>query len=70
MLLDEETSGNHQAYRRGHFDITILNEIRAAKRSAAKTNSFVFKMLLRPHENENPTFSNFSGLNSSVFVTY
>ena len=31
MLLGEETSGNHQAYRRGHLDITILNEIRAAK---------------------------------------
>ena len=30
-LLSEETSGNHQAYRRGHLDITILNEIRAAK---------------------------------------
>ena len=27
MLLGEETSGNHQAYRRGHPDITILNEI-------------------------------------------
>ena len=23
MLLGEETSGNHQAYRRGHLDITI-----------------------------------------------
>ena len=22
MLLGEETSGNHQAYRRGHLDIT------------------------------------------------
>ena len=31
MLLGQETSGNHQAYRRGHLDITILNEIRAAK---------------------------------------
>ena len=31
MLLGKETSGNHQAYRRGHLDITILNEIRAAK---------------------------------------
>ena len=31
MLLGEETSGNHQAYRRGHLDITILNEIKAAK---------------------------------------
>ena len=31
MLLAEETSGNHQAYWRGHPDITILNEIRAAK---------------------------------------
>ena len=31
MLLGEETSGNHQAYRRGHLDITILNEIRTAK---------------------------------------
>ena len=31
MLLGEEISGNHQAYRRGHLDITILNEIRAAK---------------------------------------
>ena len=31
MLLGEETSGNHHAYRRGHLDITILNEIRAAK---------------------------------------
>ena len=31
MLLGEETSGNHQAYRRGHPDITMLNEIRAAK---------------------------------------
>ena len=31
MLLGEETSGNHQAYRRDHLDITILNEIRAAK---------------------------------------
>ena len=31
MLLAEETSGNHQAYWRGHLDITILNEIRAAK---------------------------------------
>ena len=31
MLLGEETSGNHQAYRRGYLDITILNEIRAAK---------------------------------------
>ena len=30
-LLGEETSGNHQAYRRGHLDITILNKIRAAK---------------------------------------
>ena len=30
-LLGEETSENHQAYRRGHFDITILNEIKAAK---------------------------------------
>ena len=30
-LLGEETSGNHQAYRRGHLDITILNEIKAAK---------------------------------------
>ena len=30
-LLGEETSGNHQAYRRGHLDITILNEITAAK---------------------------------------
>ena len=27
-LLGEETSGNHQ---RGHLDITIVNEIRAAK---------------------------------------
>ena len=35
MLLGEETSRNHQAYRRGHPDITILNEIRAA----AETNS-------------------------------
>ena len=25
-LLGEESSGNHQAYRRGHLDITILNE--------------------------------------------
>ena len=33
MLLDEETSGNHQAYRRGHLDITILNEIRVVKES-------------------------------------
>ena len=31
MLLGDETSGNHQAYRRGHLDITILNEIRAVK---------------------------------------
>ena len=31
MLLGKETSGNHQAYRRGHLDITILNKIRAAK---------------------------------------
>ena len=32
MLLGEETSRNHQAYRRPcHLDITILNEIRAAK---------------------------------------
>ena len=31
MLLGKETSGNHQAYRRGHLDTTILNEIRAAK---------------------------------------
>ena len=31
MLLGEETSENHQAYRRGHLDNTILNEIRAAK---------------------------------------
>ena len=30
-LLGEETSGNHQAYRRGHLEITILNKIRAAK---------------------------------------
>ena len=30
-MLGEETSGNHQAYRRGHPDITMLNEIRAAK---------------------------------------
>ena len=25
-LLGEETSGNHQAYRRGHLEITILNK--------------------------------------------
>ena len=31
MLLGVETSGNHQAYRRGYLNITILNEIRAAK---------------------------------------
>ena len=30
MLLGEETSENHQAYKRGHLDITILNEIRTA----------------------------------------
>ena len=30
-MLDEETSGNHQAYRRGHLDVTILNEIKATK---------------------------------------
>ena len=30
-MLGEETSENHQAYRRGHLDITILNEIKAAK---------------------------------------
>ena len=30
-LLGEETSGNHQAYKRGHLDIKILNKIRAAK---------------------------------------
>ena len=30
-LLGEETSRNHQAYRRGHLDITILDKIRAAK---------------------------------------
>jgi len=30
-LLDEETSRNHKAYRRGHLDITILSKIRAAK---------------------------------------
>ena len=36
MLLGEETSGNHQAYRRGHLDITILNEIRAAKECGRK----------------------------------
>ena len=29
--LGEETSGNHQAYGRGHLNITILNKIRAAK---------------------------------------
>ena len=33
MLLGEETSRNHQACRRGHLDITILNEIRTAKES-------------------------------------
>ena len=38
MLLGDETSGNHQAYGRGHPDITILNEIRAAK-ECAETNS-------------------------------
>ena len=31
MLLGEETSGNHQAYKRRHPDSAILNEIRAAK---------------------------------------
>ena len=36
MLLGEKTSGNHQAYRRGHLDITILKGLR---RSAAETNS-------------------------------
>ena len=36
MLLGEETSGNHYAYRRGHLDITILNEIRAAKECGRK----------------------------------
>ena len=30
MLLGEKTSGNHQAYRRGHLDITIFNEIKAS----------------------------------------
>lgn len=30
-LLSEETSENHQAYRRGHLDNTILNKMRAAK---------------------------------------
>ena len=25
-MLGKETSGNHQAYRRGHLDITILND--------------------------------------------
>ena len=30
-MLGEETSGNHQAYRRGHLDITLLYEIKAAK---------------------------------------
>ena len=31
-----ETSGNHQAYRRGHLDITILNETKAAKEFCSK----------------------------------
>ena len=26
MLLGEETSENHQAYRRGYLDITISND--------------------------------------------
>jgi len=39
-LLAKETSENHQPYKKGHLDITILNKIRAAKdRSVAGTNS-------------------------------
>ena len=30
-LFGKETSRNHQAYRSGHLDITILNKIRPAK---------------------------------------
>ena len=43
MLLGQETSGNHQAYSRGHLDITILNKIRAAK--GVLFNSFIYCLL-------------------------
>ena len=39
MLLGEETSGNHQAYRKGHLDITMLNEINAAKYETQKPST-------------------------------
>ena len=40
-LLGEETSGNHQAYRRGHLYITILNKIRAATVSSFNSQLLV-----------------------------
>ena len=43
MLLGEETSGNHQAYWRGHPDITILNEIRAAKECGRNLRNYFNK---------------------------
>ena len=38
-LLGEETSGNHQAYRRGHLDITISNKIKAVWQKECGRNS-------------------------------
>ena len=37
MLLGEETSGNHQAYRRGHLDI-ILKRMKSVERTISFVN--------------------------------
>lgn len=39
ILLGEETSRNHQAYREGHLDIRIWQEIRAVKVCVINTNN-------------------------------
>ena len=72
-LLGEETSGNHQAYRRGHLYITILNKIRAATVSAAAGKSKPKTLRLAPvwgNQDQAPFFSSPYTPLGSLFTGY
>ena len=58
-LLGEETSGNHQAYRRGHLEITILNKNKGCEgvRQELTQKTILIKTLALCYLNLFETFS-------------